>query len=439
MPELCFVLMPYENSRRDRESTSLNFDRLYDDLIAPAVRAAGLKPVRADQELQGGIFHKIMFERLATCKYAVADLSLPNPNVFYELGIRHALRPWSTVLMFQEDLRLPLDVALDAAMTYPARVLDDHRLLSEARRQLQSRLETAEVQQTDSPVFQLVAGLPTPEIDHRRADVLVESALRDDKVAQRVVDAEHDGPEALTALRAEIGDLGHVSPEVVSALVMSFRAQERWSDMIDTITSADPDFATVWVIQEQHALALGRVGEFRRATQILERLIAQRPNSETYGLLGGVYRRQHRKEASEGRTGRYLQGLYDKAQDAYRRGFECDWRDPYPGVNAVVLAALINLNQTLSEPLFGAVRYAVERRLTGVNPEYWDYACGLQLAVVAGDTERADGHLAKLLVRMDQDFEKTSTLETLRELRVVSEEHGNQGWHDELVAEVESK
>ena len=74
--------------------------------------------VRADEERVGGIIHKPMFERLLLCEYAVADLSMANANVYYELGIRHATRPWSTVLLFREGFRLPFDAALLRAMPY---------------------------------------------------------------------------------------------------------------------------------------------------------------------------------------------------------------------------------------------------------------------------------------------------------------------------------
>ena len=63
---------------------------------------AGMDPIRADEEQVGGIIHKPMFERLVLCDYAVADLTTANANVFYELGVRHAVRPYSTVLLFSE-------------------------------------------------------------------------------------------------------------------------------------------------------------------------------------------------------------------------------------------------------------------------------------------------------------------------------------------------
>src|SRR3954454_12638401 len=115
---LCFVLMPFGRNS-DGTGATIDFDAVYRDLIAPAVRAAGLEPLRADEEVTGGIIHKPMFERLILCEYAVADLTFANANVFYELGVRHAVRPWSTALLFaQASGQLPFDVAPLRAIPY---------------------------------------------------------------------------------------------------------------------------------------------------------------------------------------------------------------------------------------------------------------------------------------------------------------------------------
>ena len=98
---LCFVLMPF-GRKTDAAGRVTNFDSVYAKLIAPAVEAVGLEPIRADEEKIGGTIHKPMYERLMLCHYAVADITGANPNVFYELGIRHALRPASTVILFVE-------------------------------------------------------------------------------------------------------------------------------------------------------------------------------------------------------------------------------------------------------------------------------------------------------------------------------------------------
>src|SRR5918999_5943503 len=114
---LCFVLMPF-GQKPSPSGRLIDFDAVYQELIAPAIAAAKLEPLRADEEMEGGIIHKPMFERLILCEYAVADLTTANANVFYELGIRHAARPWSTVLVYADKSRLPFDVAPVRAVPY---------------------------------------------------------------------------------------------------------------------------------------------------------------------------------------------------------------------------------------------------------------------------------------------------------------------------------
>jgi hypothetical protein len=89
---------------------SYRFLDVYDRLAAPAVRKSDLEPLRADKEMTGGIIHKLMFERFVLSPYAVADLSLATANVYCQLGVRHAIRPSSTVLLFAEGSRLSFDM-----------------------------------------------------------------------------------------------------------------------------------------------------------------------------------------------------------------------------------------------------------------------------------------------------------------------------------------
>src|SRR5258707_5396476 len=79
----------------------------------------GLEPWGADGELTGGVIHKPMFERLILCEFPIADLTTANANVFYELGVRHAVRPCSTILLFAAGgTQLPFDVAPLRAIPY---------------------------------------------------------------------------------------------------------------------------------------------------------------------------------------------------------------------------------------------------------------------------------------------------------------------------------
>ena len=114
---LCFVLMPF-GRKTDAAGRITDFDAVYREIIAPAVNEAELEPIRADEEKIGGAIHKPMFERLMLCNYAVADITGANPNVYYELGIRHAMRPRSTVILFAAGTTLPFDIALLRGIPY---------------------------------------------------------------------------------------------------------------------------------------------------------------------------------------------------------------------------------------------------------------------------------------------------------------------------------
>ena len=161
---LCFVLMPF-GEKADSSGALVDFDAVYEQLIRPAIEDAELTPIRADEEMTGGIIHKPMFERLVLCEYAVADLTTANANVFYELGVRHAVRPWSTVMIFAMSARLPFDVAPLRALPYELR-RGKPASPAAARAALADRLRAARERTHDSPVFQLLNWTAVPDVEH---------------------------------------------------------------------------------------------------------------------------------------------------------------------------------------------------------------------------------------------------------------------------------
>jgi hypothetical protein len=80
-PPLCFVLMPFGRKPNPTGKGAIDFDSVYQSIIVPAIKGAGLEPLRADEEMTGGIIHKPMFERLVVCDYAVADLTMAKTSV----------------------------------------------------------------------------------------------------------------------------------------------------------------------------------------------------------------------------------------------------------------------------------------------------------------------------------------------------------------------
>jgi tetratricopeptide (TPR) repeat protein len=410
---LCFVLMPF-GKKPDAAGLLVDFDAVYRELIAPAINEAGLEPLRADEELAGGIIHKPMFERLILCEYAVADLTAANANVFYELGIRHAVRPATTVLLFSEKSRLPFDLALLRAFPYPLNSAGGPENVENTRKGIAERLRAAKSGlYKDSPVFQLVENFP--DLQRLKTDVFrdrVEYAARfQEKLAES---RRQKRVEAVKAVEQELGNIADQESGVVIDLFLSYRAVKSWTEMIRLVDQMSEPLRQTVMVQEQLGLALNRAGQGEKAEQILQQLIQRRgPSSETYGILGRVYK--DRWDAALKRGDLVLaRGLLDKAINAYLSGFEADWRDAYPGINAVTLMTLRNPPDPRREQLLPVVNYAVERRIAAGKPDYWDYATRLELAVLRKDQTAAEAALSDALTAIREPWEPETTAQNLR-------------------------
>ena len=430
---LCFVLMPF-GTKPAAGGATIDFDAVYEELIAPAIDGAGLEPLRADEEMTGGVIHKPMFERLILCEFAVADLTTANANVFYELGVRHSVRPWSTILLFAEGgTQLPFDVAPLRAIPYRLRADGRPADPGAAGGVIKARLLEARSASTDSPIFQLVEGFP--DIQRLKTDVFRERIAYANQIKQRLAAARRGGEEAVRAVEAGLGDLAAQESAVVIDLFLSFRAVQAWQGMIDLVARMPRPLAATVMVQEQLALALNRAGRGEDAERVLTELIEKRgPSSETYGILGRVAK--DRWEAAVKAGNRLLaRGLLDRAIDAYLRGFETDWRDAYPGVNAVTLMELKEPPDPRREQLIPVVRYAVERRIAAGKPDYWDYAARLELSVLAGDADGAGKALADALASAREIWERETTARNLRLIREAREHRGQRAnWMGEIEA-----
>src|SRR5206468_1293866 len=94
----------------------------------------------------------------------------------------------------------------------------------------------------------------------------------------------------------------------------------------------------------QKALALNRLGKRTDAEAVLQQLLKDRGlSSETLGILGRVYKDQWDDARKAGQKAKAA-GLLGKVVETYRRGFEADWRDAYPGVNAVTFMQIQDQN-----------------------------------------------------------------------------------------------
>jgi hypothetical protein len=436
---VCFVLMPY-GTKDAPVLGKVHFDDVYAKIIAPAIAEAGLQCIRADEELVGGFIHKPMYERLLLCDYAVADLSMANANVYYELGIRHATRPWSTVLLLGEKFSLPFDVAPLRALPYRlkgGRPHPDH--VDADRAALATRLREARTRDTDSPLFQTLTTLAPPDMSGLGFQLFREQVEAVTALQKRLGAARQSGDlDAMHAVRAELGDLDDTEAGLAIDLLESYLAVEAWGAAVDLVARMPAILRRTPQIREKHAFALNRHGRRDDAEEILLGLIAERgPDSETYGLLGRVYKDQWQEALKQGRT-RPAEVLLDKAIDAYLAGFGADCRDHYPGINAVQLMHLRDPTDTRIAEILPVVRFSARQKELRHHADFWDHATLLELAVIDENADDAWTAVTHAIYARPMAWQARSTLDTLVRLREARERtRPSPQWLLEIEAELD--
>ena len=425
---LCFVDMPFGQKPDLKSGVVVDFDQIYNEAIKPAIESCGLEALRGDEERTGGIIHGAMFARLLLAEFVVADLTLANPNVFYELGIRHAAKPFTTVPIFANVSALPFDIALVRAVGYE---LKKGKLTKAAAKKLKSQLSKrlsdaiSGATTHDSPLFQLIPKFPGIDLPEEVTETFKDRIRQAEEFREILSSARaqsvREGHEALLKIRRELGDLKTVQRAVLIELMSSFRDAEAFDELVELCNSFPAPVKEYVIVRQQFALALNRRNQSddrEKALKILDELLENRgPDSETLGIKGRIHKDIYMEAARSGRI--TAAAALDDAIDAYTKGFEADPRDYYPGVNAINLLMQKDDTEALKEVarLLPLVSFAVERRGGASSSNYWDLATVLELACIGDDWATANRVLPKVILAAINSFETATTIGNLRLLK----------------------
>jgi hypothetical protein len=459
---LCFVVMPFGQKRDPAGGPDINFDAIYENALKPAIEESGLEPLRADSERTGGIIHQPMFERLLLCEYVVADLTTANANVFYELGVRHAARPATTLTVFASKQPIPFDVNYLRSLPY---TLGDNNSFGEEqatalRLALSARLVSLrdlsrEEDSIDSPLFQLVSSWRPPLIarektdvfrDHVRQDEAQKRELQEVRILAKRKETLDEAATQLAHFRARLGPLHEVPAATVIDLMLTYRALSDWSAMIELCEAMPESLKRQILVREQLAFAFNRRAgkngsEFdrMRALEILEDVEKEQgSSSETCGLIGRIHKDRWR-ESLRAQQHIEAQTHLNAAIDAYRRGYFADPRDAFPGINVLTLLDVKGDDKARDEErrLLPVVRFAVDRRLQGKKPDYWDHATMLELAVLGNDELAARQSLGSALAAVRERWEPETTANNLNMIADARKERGETvAWLSEIIDEL---
>ena len=320
------------------EKAGVNFDWVHKELIEPALRRVGLEGGTSGLVVEAGNIRDDVIYELIMADLVVADVSIHNANVFYELGIRHAVRNRATVLIRARIDEVPFDLKGERYLSY-----DQTAPAADVPRLVQMLRETLANERVDSPVFQYVPSLAAGS----RAGLLeVPRDLAED------IDQAREGTWA--------GDLRLIAEEVVGlrfeeAALRSVAqasahigdddgAKEAW----ERIRAAHPDD-----IPANRALSdiYRRLGNLVASDQAIERALSgvglgTRDRAELYALRGSNSKRrwaqQWRREpepAVRVRVALRSREL-ESSLASYRRGFDEDLNHRYSGLNALALGKI---------------------------------------------------------------------------------------------------
>jgi tetratricopeptide (TPR) repeat protein len=442
---LCFVLMPFGRKRDPQGGPDIDFDCIYRLAIKPAIEQAGLEALRADEDVSRGTPHRRMYERLVLSDFAVADLTTANANVFYELGVRHAIRPGATVVLFARDRPTPNDLMYAPLLRYALengnRFGESEAIaLRSALGEVLSRLRDGSTERgPDSPMFQLLEYYKAPEIAHLKTDVFRERASYSEAVKKRLEAARRERDSSIAeAVEDELTPIGRAELGEVVDLFLTYRALQEWDRMIGVFERSSPELKRNAMMREQLGLALNRIGRREDALETLQAVEEERgANSETCSLIGRVYKDWWLEASREGRP--ESEDLLRNAIEAYLRGFEADWRDAYPGINAATLLDVRGDQGSLArkDEILPVVRFAIKQRMRSGAADYWDRATLLELAVLDDDERAAEAALGGALRRVRERWEPETTAENLELMRTARAKRGaGQEWVGAIVAKL---
>ncbi len=331
----------------------IDFDEVEKSLIRPALlRLRDERDIAIDggttgEFLRQGNIREDMFRLLVTADLVVADVSIYNPNAFYELGIRHALRHQHTFLVRAKatEAKYPFDLQTDRYFAY------DYADLQGGVEALAAALRStlgADPQYRDSPVFRLLPKLKP----HDRAVLMpVPVDFQEDvKLAQR---------------RAERGDLRLLAEEVhgfeweteglrlVGDAQFKLKALRGARETFETLRRGVPGdvranlrLGTIYQKLAAFAALADREEFLTRSDQAIRRALlaatAPADRAEGFSLLGSNAKTRWlddwRDVAAASRGSAALRsGHLADALDSYLKAFAEDLAGFYPGVNALAL------------------------------------------------------------------------------------------------------
>ncbi len=437
-----FVVMPF-GRKQAADGSWIDFDRIYSDLIKPALLEARFEPFRADEESASGDILTDMFQELLLADLVIADLSIDNANVYYELGIRHAMRKRGIVHIQSGRAYMPFDIFNVRTIPYhcdDSGCPDPAHLKKDKQAIISTLLATWESDRNaiHSPIFNLLDGLIEPDRKTLRTPLATGYWEEYTSLQQRLQVAQR---------QKRIGDVLLLTEEVKNPLVKEDVLAYAGKVLRDTGNSAlalkqyrqgldiNPENVEFRCEEAYH---LSRLHQPNEAIVKLEALLEDEPNhTQAMAYLARIYKdlwkdKWFHLEEAELR----IKAAYDashflqKAIENYLRAFRLNQNSYYPGINAFMLTAVLDSLAERVGPtgdpdeaayrqqmmdLKGAVEFCLRSQMQNHPKDFWAASSlgDLAVCVASEPIQVAIAYKKALTALWNQKFALQSILDQL--------------------------
>ena len=416
--QVCFVVMGFGKKTDYPTGRVIDLDKSYQYIIKPAAEDAGLACVRADEIIHSGTIDVPMYEQLLTADVVVADVSTSNCNAFYELGVRHALRPHTTITIAEDKMVFPFDVNHIAIRKYQH--LGEGIDFGEVMRMkaaLKEAIQTIASKPTDdSPVYTFLKDLHPPVRGAKEAALKSAVAgITEGSPAGQPIGQDSTQTATVSTLLSQaqtaIDNSDFLTAKSLLAVVRSMVPKDPFvSQRLALATYKSKLPSPTQALKDAHAILTELNPEISTDT-------------ETLGLWGAVHKRLW--EVTGNRS--YL----DISIFAYEKGFYLK-NDYYNGIN---LAYLLNERAAASEAPESVADFVLaqraRKRVLAIcdsllrsehkppgQEEYWIWATKAEAWLGLGDADKSQESLnsAFALEPSPSEWMRNSTFEQLKKL-----------------------
>lgn len=332
MKKLCFVIMGYGKKTDIYSGETFDLDKTYLNIIKPAVEESGLECIRGDEIQDSGLIDKNMYALLLQAELVIADITTYNPNAIYELGVRHAARPFSTIIIKENHDSIPFDLNHNKIFHYEH--MGDDIGATEAKRcvkDLKSLIESViNNDETDSPFFQYISSIEPYVLPKEEFNYIIQELADKEKHIFAIVEKAKN--------------------EMASSNFIE--AKKFWLKALNKVEN-EPYFIQQYALSTYKSEEPSERTALQDALNIIFKLEPDSTNDpETLGLTGAIYKRLW----SLDKDVEYL----NRAIDYYRKGFQIN-NDYYTGENYALCLDFKALSENNNEE---KIYYKIEAKKT---------------------------------------------------------------------------